>query len=155
MAEYSFTIHVGAPPERVFDLWTDLGRMHEWEGGVTRVSDIVGPVGQSGSSYTVWFGRMRSPTTVLDAEPPRHIRTRFGNRMLRGETDVLFEPDGDGTRLTQEFRTEGLVPAITARIFATGSYRGSFRGELAAFARIVERESRAASPESTSPRPRP
>ena len=89
---------------------------------------------------------MRSPAQVLDVERPRSIRTRFGNRMLRGETAVRFEPDGGGTRLTQEFRTEGLVPAIMARIFATGSYRGSFRGELAAFAHIAELEARDSAP---------
>jgi uncharacterized protein YndB with AHSA1/START domain len=140
VARYSFTTHVGATPERVYDLWTDLDRMHEWVGGVTRISDVSGPTGERGWRYTVWFGRMRSPSEVLEAERPRHIRTRFGNRMLRGETDVLFEPEAEGTRVTQEFRTEGLVPAITARIFATGSYRGSFRGELAEFARIAERQ---------------
>jgi len=140
LAEYTFTIHIGASPERVFELWTDLDRMHEWVGGVTRVTDVSGPARQRGWSYTVWFGRMRSPTEVLDAEPARHIRTRFGNRLLRGETDVRFEPDGGGTRLIQSFRTEGLIPAIMARIFATGSYKGSFRGELSEFARIAERE---------------
>jgi hypothetical protein len=34
------------------------------------------------------------------------------------------------TRLTQELRTDGLVSALTARIFATGSYKGSFRVSL-------------------------
>jgi hypothetical protein len=34
----------------------------------------------------------------------------------------------------------GLFSAIFARLFATGSYAGSFRGELEAFRRIVERE---------------
>ncbi len=146
MAEYSFTIRVVAPPERVFDLWTDLDRMHEWVGGVTRVTDISGPMDRAGTTYTVWFGRMRSPSQVLDVERPRSIRTRFGNRMLRGETAVRFALEDGGTRLTQEFRTEGLVPAIMARIFATGSYRGSFRGELATFARIAEREASGGTP---------
>lgn len=34
----------------------------------------------------------------------------------------------------------GVTKAIVARIFATGSYRGSFRGELKSFARLAERE---------------
>jgi hypothetical protein len=53
----------------------------------------------------------------------------------------VFEPDGDGsTRVTQTFETVGIVSAVTARIFAAGSYRGSFQGELEAFARIAEAE---------------
>jgi hypothetical protein len=51
-----------------------------------------------------------------------------------------FEPLGERTRLTQVFDTVGLIPAISAWIFAHGSYRGSFRGELEAFVRIAERE---------------
>ena len=65
--------------------------------------------------------------------------------MLRAETRVTCEADGDGTRLTQEFWTSGLISAVTARIFATGSYQGSFRGELRAFVDIAERESAAPS----------
>jgi uncharacterized protein YndB with AHSA1/START domain len=138
VGEYSFTVHIAASPEAVFDLWTDLDRLHEWTGGVTRVTDVSGPSDEAGTTYTVWFGRMRSPTSVLDAERPHRIRTRFGNSVLRGETEAVFEPEGDGTSLTQRFRTEGLVPAIAARIFATGSWRGSFRGELAEFAKLAE-----------------
>jgi uncharacterized protein YndB with AHSA1/START domain len=140
MSTYRFTVHIAAPPDRVFDLWTNLDRMKEWVGGVTKVTDVSGPLDRAGTRYTVWFGGMRSPTEVLEVERPRMIRTRFGNRVLRGETVATFEPDGAGTRLTQEFRTEGLISAVIARIFATGSYRGSFRGELDTFARLAEGE---------------
>jgi uncharacterized protein YndB with AHSA1/START domain len=139
---HRFSITIDAPPDAVFALWTDLDRMRDWVGGVTGVADITGPVDQAGTTYTVLFGRMRSPTTVLEADRPRHIHTRFGNPILKGESDVTFEPDGDGTLLTQEFRTRGIVSAVAARVFATGSYKGSFRGELDAFRRIAEREAR-------------
>jgi hypothetical protein len=89
---------------------------------------------------------MSSPTEIVESERPRLIRTRFGNRLLRGETSVTFEPEGEGTRLTQEFRTEGLISAIAARIFATGSWKGSFRGELNDFVRIAAREAAAGRP---------
>jgi uncharacterized protein YndB with AHSA1/START domain len=138
MSTYRFSVDIAASPDQVFDLWTDLDRMKEWVGGVTKVTNVSGPLDRAGTTYTVWFGGMKSPTTVLEAERPRRIRTRFGNRVLRGETEVSIEPSGGGTRLTQEFRTEGVIPALMARIFATGSYRGSFRGELAAFAKLVE-----------------
>src|SRR5437773_5435158 len=104
--------------------------MREWIGGMTRVSHITTPLNQPGTRYTVWFGRISSPTEVVAAERPRLFRTRFGNRLLRGENEATFEPEGAGTRLTQRFVTRGLISAIAARICATGSYRGSFRGEL-------------------------
>jgi uncharacterized protein YndB with AHSA1/START domain len=142
MPHYRFTVHVDAPPERVFDLWVNLDRSHEWVEGLTRITDVTGPADQVGTRYTAWFGRMRSPSEVVEAERPRHVKTRFGSSLLRGTTRATFEPEGNGTRLTQEFWTEGVVPAIAARIFSIGSYKGSFRGELNSFVRIAEREAR-------------
>ncbi len=140
MAEYRFSIHVDAPRQRVFALWTDLDRMSEWVGGVTRVTDVTGPVEQAGTRYTVWFGPMRSRTEVLEVEPPERIRTRFGNWVLRGESLATFDDEGGGTRLVQVLKTQGLISSISARLFATGSSRGSFRGELKAFGALAERE---------------
>lgn len=140
MATYRFSVHVRAPREHVFALWTDLDRMPEWVGGVTKITDRSGPVAQAGTRYTVWFGGMRSETEVLEADPPGLLRTHFGNWLLKGENIATFEPEEDGTRLSQEMRTEGLIAAIAARIFASGSYRGSFQGELEAFAKLAELE---------------
>lgn len=137
---YTFTTHVAAPIEVVFDLWTNLDRMREWVGGVTRVTDVSGPVDRVGTRYTTWFGRMKSPTEVIEAERPRLFATRFGNAILRGTNRTILEPAGDGTRITQTFETVGLISAISARVFAAGSYRGSFQGELEAFARLAEAE---------------
>jgi hypothetical protein len=83
---------------------------------------------------------MRSPTVVVAVERPRHFRSRFGNWILRGETDTTFGEVDGGTRVTEEFRTIGLIPAISAWVFSRGSYRGSFEGELREFARLAERE---------------
>ena len=143
MATYRFSVDAKAPREVVFDLWTALDRMPEWVGGVTRVTDLTGPVDAVGTRYTVWFGRMRSPTEVIDVERPRHFRSRFGNWLLRGETDTTFDEVDGGTRITEEFRTIGVIPAIAAWVFSRGSYRGSFEGELREFAKLAEREAAA------------
>ena len=142
MAHYRFSIHVDAPPERVFALWTDLARMGEWVGGVTGVTDVSGPIDRVGTTYVVHFGPVRSPTEVLEAERPRRFATRFGSWVLRGRSSATFEADGDGTRLTQEFETVGWFSAISSWVFSRGSYEGSFRGELEKFARLAEREAR-------------
>jgi uncharacterized protein YndB with AHSA1/START domain len=142
MATHRLSIFVDAPPDRVFETFMQLDRMPEWVGGVTRVTDVTGPVDRPGTRYTVWFGRMRSPTEILEVERPRHVRTRFGNLVLKGESDVVFESEGEGTRLTQEFRTRGAISAISGWIFARGSAAGSFRGELEKFRQIVEGEAK-------------
>jgi uncharacterized protein YndB with AHSA1/START domain len=140
LGRHRFEIRIAAPPEQVFDLYTNLDRMHEWTGGITGVADVSGPVDQAGTTYTVLFGRMRSPTTVLAVDRPRLFKTRFGNRVLRGTNQATLVRAGEGTLLTQEFQTEGLLPGLMARVFSIGSYKGSFRGELNEFARICERE---------------
>lgn len=140
MARYTLVTHVEAPPEVVFDLWTNVARMGEWISGVTRVSPPEGPIDRVGTRYAAWFGSMRSDTEVIEADRPRVFGTRFGNAILRGTNRATFEPDGVGTRLTQVFETDGLVAAISAWIFGHGSYRGSFRGELEVFAQVAARE---------------
>ncbi|VXC31848.1 conserved hypothetical protein [Arthrobacter sp. 9V] len=140
MATFRVTTLIAAPPERVFATWTDLDRFPEWIGGVTRVTDRIGSMDQAGSRYTVWFGKMASPTEVLEIERPRHIRTRFGNAILKGESDVTFAPEAGGTRVQQEFVTRGFIAAIFGRLFAMGSYKGSFQGELETFRKLVESE---------------
>jgi len=142
VGRYTFAQFVAAPPEAVFTLWTDLDRMVEWVGGVTKVTDVSGPVDHAGTTYTVWFGGLPSHTEVLEADRPRRFRTRFASRVLRGTNSATFEPRAGGTELTQVFETDGVIAAIAARIFATGSYRGSFRGELAHFARLAEADAR-------------
>jgi len=114
--------------------------MKEWVGGVTRVTDVSGPVDRAGTRYVVWFGRMQSPSEVLEAERPRRFKSHFGNWLLRGTNTTTFEPEGDGTRITEELDTEGWVSAITSRLFGMGSYKGSYQGELNDFARLAERE---------------
>ena len=140
MGRHSFTVEVNAPVELVWGLWTDLDRAHEWIQGLTRISDVTGPVGVTGTRYTAWFGRMPNHTEVLEADPPHRLRTRLDSRLLRGESLVTLEPDGARTVLTQVFETEGIVPGIAAWIFSRGSYRGSFRGELATFVDLAEQE---------------
>jgi uncharacterized protein YndB with AHSA1/START domain len=140
VANYTFSVHVAAPPEDVFALWTNLERMGEWVGGVTGVSDVSGPVERVGTTYVVHFGRLRSPTEILEVERSRRFVTRFGSWLLRGRSSADFEPDGDGTLVTQEFETVGMISAISSWVFSRGSYEGSFRGELEKFARIAERE---------------
>ena len=142
VARYRVTVDVAAPPDRVFALWTDLDRMREWVGGVTTVTDLTGPVDRAGTSYVVHFGPMTSPTEVVEADPPRVFRTRFGNLILRGESAASFEPldGGRRTRVVQDFATVGRISAISAWLFSRGNYGGSFQGELEAFATIAERE---------------
>ena len=126
--------------------------------GVTRVSDVAGRpdrpdftlpgaswplVSSPGSRYTIWFGRRPVRIEVLFPAQPEEgtvYRTRLDGSFRRGESLVRFEPNSDGSRVTLEVRSEGLMPGIAGRLMAIGSYRGTFRGNLRSFARLAERE---------------
>jgi uncharacterized protein YndB with AHSA1/START domain len=140
MPTHRLTAFAAAPAERVFELWINLDRMKEWVGGVTKVTDLTGPVDSVGTRYVVWFGPVKSRTEVLEVERPRRFKTRFGSWILGGVNTTTFEPEGDGTRIVEEMRTEGGLSAITSRLFALGSFRGSYQGELNDFAKLAERE---------------
>jgi len=107
---------------------------------VTGVSDVSGPVDRVGTTYVVPFGPVKSPTEILEVDPPRRFATKFGNGLLRGRAGATFAPDGDGTLVTQDFETVGVISAVSSWVFSRGSYEGSFRGELEKFARIAEGE---------------
>jgi uncharacterized protein YndB with AHSA1/START domain len=142
VAHYTISTLVAAPTDEVFALWTNLERMGDWVGGVTGVTDISGPIDRPGTTYVVHFGPVKSPTEILDVERPRRFATMFGSWILRGRSSATFEPEGDGTRVRQEFETVGRISAISSWVFSRGSYEGSFRGELEKFARLAERELR-------------
>ncbi len=151
MPRHRLTAFAAAPRERVFDLWIDLDRMHEWIAGVTKVTHLTGPVDQAGTRYVTWFGPVKSPTVVLEAERPHRFSTRFGSWLLRGVNTTTFESEGDGTRIVEVMQTEGWMSELTSRLFSVGSYKGSYQGELNEFARLAEREAggpAAAGPES-------
>lgn len=82
MAEYRFELRINATPERVFEAWIDLDRMPEWVEGVTRVDAASGPVDRPGTTYDVWFGRMRSSSEVIEVDRPRLFRSRASSRLL-------------------------------------------------------------------------
>jgi len=143
MGRHTITVDVKAPRAQVYDLFVNLDRAPEWIEGMAGVTDVSGPVDQAGTTYVTKFGSWStSVTTVLAADRPRHHVTQFGTWLLRGENEATFEEidGGRGTRIVQQFRTKGVIPSIAGWIFAHGSYKGSFRGELNTLKAICERE---------------
>ena len=82
------------------------------------------------------------PEQILEVDRPRLVRTRFGSWLLRGVEQAHVRGPGRRYGLTQEFWTNGIISVVMARIFAFGSYKGGFRGELNSFVRLAEREAR-------------
>ena len=72
--------------------------------------------------------------------PERFVDEQLHGPFSRFRHTHLFRPEGDGTRIIQVFRTQGIIPAIAGWIFSKGSYKGSFKGELESFRKLAERD---------------
>lgn len=105
MGHRSVTIEIAAPPERVFDIYTDLRRLSEWQ----RQPGLKGTDGafdQPGAHFVIRYG---GPLTlrgkVLAAERPslHRIRAREMAGLVTCETTARFEPADGGTRMTFDY----------------------------------------------------
>jgi carbon monoxide dehydrogenase subunit G len=100
MSRFTYSVHVNAPPERVFDVLTDPQRMPEWHGGV-ETKDFTGPLAV-GAAFTIvgtMFGRkMENRWTFTQFERPRLFAMEGpGGGML-----ARLEPTADGTDLVTD-----------------------------------------------------
>ena len=119
-------MHVDASPDQVWELVSDLDRLHEWSPECYRVRWVGrprGPVvgarflGFNRQGWKRWFTR----NVVAAAEPGE----AFGwlTRDNKTQWDYLLAPDGDGTRVTLRRTlpaTRPFVPALGIKLFLGG-----------------------------------
>lgn len=105
---------IAAPPEPVWQAWTDTDRVAEW------FADRARGDARPGATVTWFFDRFKASIDyeVLEAEPPRHLVMRAqspdGRAYLQ---EIGLEPVEDGTRVTvtcsgggrDEEDTQGIV----------------------------------------------
>ena len=145
MGRHTNSQHIDAPPEVAFDLWTNLDRQREWIGGVTDVVDVTGPAGRRRDDLHGDVRPHEEPNAGPGGRAPATLRGPF--RQLDPpwpeQRDVRARRRRNAHHRPPGHR--GLFPAIMAWIFSLGSWKGSFRGELAHFARLAEIDARRAS----------
>lgn len=115
---YRWTMHIDAPPERVFDVLSDVARHGEWANPSAKL--VVSPVSAGppglGSMYRseqVFVGRSQvADIEIVEFERPRRFAYAVSQRRQGGGgTDVhyrhtfVLSPDAGGTRL--ERTTDG------------------------------------------------
>jgi uncharacterized protein len=102
---------IGAPPETVFGLYTDPGRMRDWQAGV-RDLHVAGPPDQPGSRAVITYRwPFKMTAEVLQVEPPaRHVQplTELLGLVTCTTTARLRRVEG-GTelRLDMDYRVAG------------------------------------------------
>lgn len=101
MGHRDLSFEIQAPPERVYGLLIDPGRLPDWMLGLKSVA-TTGPLDRPGSELTLKFGppfTVRS--TVISTEPGvRHqVRAREMLGLVTCTTTATLEPAGAATRL--------------------------------------------------------
>jgi hypothetical protein len=140
MAKYALTIDIAAPRDFLFDLWTDPERMADWTQGLTRVTDVTGVIGETGSRFRAWYGTLDEKIEVVASERPFYVRRRSTFGGIKVETAMALEATDGGTRVRQSWTARGIKSRVWARLLAIGTYRWSFRAELNRFAQVAARE---------------
>ena len=112
------SVHVNAPPEKVYALVTDVERMGEWSPECRHcewVDGATGPAvgarfkGSNRNGIIRWSNKPR----VLVADEGREfafVTDLRGNDLTKWS--YRFEPDGDGTKVTESFEMMGDEPGM-------------------------------------------
>ncbi|MBW2418772.1 MAG: SRPBCC family protein [Deltaproteobacteria bacterium] len=132
MQQVEVTHRYDAPLEAVWAVYTDHARWSEWAGTPgARLAREGSPDKNGAGAVRAFVGGLREE--ILDFEPPKRmtysvtaglfpIKEHFG--------EVLFEPDGDGTRIVWRCRFESKIPGLGGLLqrFITWSFSKALAG---------------------------
>jgi uncharacterized membrane protein len=117
MTEYTVSIDIQAPPDRVWAIMSDIRRWHEWTPSVTSIRRLdEGPL-RVGSRAMV-----RQPKVppalwrVTEIEEGRRFSWVTGTPIARATGRHSVEPTPGGSRATLALEYSGLLGALVARL---------------------------------------
>lgn len=145
---FTLTERIDAPPERVFEFFSDVAAAPERIDGITSVEVLTdGPVGV-GTRFResrVMFGKEHTETLEFVAfDPPRSYGVDCESSGVLFVSRFTFEPDGAGTRVTMDMRSKSLT--LKARLMTpmmllcAGAVKKAMQQDLADIKRAAESE---------------
>ena len=135
MQHVEVTHRFDAPPQRVWDVYTDHARWSEWSGLGSSSLETEGRPERDGVGAVRCLGNgpLRVWEEVVEFDAPK----RMAYRVVRGGFpianhlgEVSLEPDGSGTRLVWRCRFGSRVPglAVPMRWLVTRMFRTALAG---------------------------
>lgn len=106
MATHRHSVWIDAAPDQVWEIFTDLDRIPEWQTGEPVVFEATGRGDVAGTTYAVRRGPAVAHTTILECVRPYRYRSRSAAYLgMSFELVVYLVPQRDGTRVELEAQT--------------------------------------------------
>lgn len=130
------SIHIEAPVEKVFGSFKDPTKFWDLSPFDSHLDDVK--VTKDGvGTYTSWHAKIyglpvRGFSVVTDVVPNKHITERSSNPLV-GTWNYDFEPEGSGTKLTTEHRSDSFwrIPPLSNLVdLATERATASFMARV-------------------------
>lgn len=135
MQEVEVVRRFRAPPQAVWDVYTDHARWSEWAGFGSSRLDRPGAPDPNGSGAVRAFGSggVTAFEEILEFEPPKRMTYRIlrgGLPMKNHLGEVRLEADSDGTVLTWRCRFDSRIPGLgpLMRFAVTRVFRRALAG---------------------------
>lgn len=112
------TFEFPTPPERTFELLSEPRRYGSWVVGAHEIEKADASWPAPGATFQHTQGipplTLRDTTTVLESDPPRHLRLEARARpLLVAHVDLRLEPWAGGTRVVmEEIPVSGLLAPV-------------------------------------------
>ena len=124
-----------AEPQAVWDVYTDHAGWNAWAGIQHSSLKTEGTQDRNGTGAVRCLGSfgMNAYEEVLEFDPPKRMTYRVvkgGLPMKNHQGEVLFEAQGEGTRITWRCRFDAKVPGLGLfmRLFITRFFRTALQG---------------------------
>ena len=107
------TIDINAPPERVWDVMTDVERWPEWTASIKQVNKLTdGPLAVGSKARIAQPKVPPVVWTVTSIEPGRFFEWENSSPAMKSVAEHLVEPAGEGTRVTLSIEQSGPSTAV-------------------------------------------
>lgn len=121
MPKFHYTAHIDAPPQRVFDVASNIPNAANTIRGITNVEMVTdGPVGvgTTWKETRVMFGKEHTEILELTGfDPPRSYAASCGSCGILWHRVFHFTPESGGTRV--DIDMEGKPLNLMARVIGT------------------------------------
>lgn len=142
MARIEQTVEIERPPEDVFAVLTDPGRLADWQGTVVEAElEGDGPMraGARVREVRSFLGkRIESTVEILEHEPPSRFALRSAAGPVSFHVEQSVEPTASGSRVRVSMEGEARgVMAVGSRIAVKAAER-QLKSDLASLKRLLE-----------------